>query len=96
MQKLVTSQTSFHALWEWTNRKIKELGFENLDFLANVGHSIATNRDARQYIEKGNMVLLGDVPFFTFEPHVRELDGSWGFKHENIFFFNKELLLEEL
>lgn len=32
----------------------------------------------------------------TFEPHVRELDGSWGFKHENIFFFNKELLLEEL
>ncbi len=96
MRRLVTSQTSFHALWEWTNRKIKEQGFENLDFLANVGHSIATTRDARQYIEKGNMALLGDVPFFTFEPHVRELGGTWGFKHENIFFFNNEHLLEEL
>ena len=96
MHREVTPQTSFHALWEWTNRKIKEQGFENLDFLANVGHSIATTRDTRQYIEQGNMTLLCDVPLFTFEPHVRELGGSWGFKHENIFFFNKEQLLEEL
>ena len=96
MLNTVTPQTSFHELWEWANRKITEQGFENLDFLGNVGHSIATTRDARQYIEKGNMALLGGVPFFTFEPHVRELSGGWGFKHENIFFFNNEQLLEEL
>ncbi len=96
MQQAVHPQMTFHELFEWTNQRIRYAGFENLDFLGNVGHSIATRREDRQYIEKENNRLLREVPFFTFEPHVRQVGGRWGFKHENIFFFNQEGSLEEL
>jgi len=96
MPNFVNPEMTFHELFGWANQRISDAGFENLDFLGNVGHSIATSRDDRQYIERGNMRPLGDVPFFTFEPHVRERNGHWGFKHENIFFFNDLGRLEEL
>jgi hypothetical protein len=96
MQQFVTPRTSFHQLFEWTNAKIGEAHFQNLDFAGNVGHSIATRREDQQYIECGNHRMLADVPFFTFEPHVRAVAGRWGFKHENIFFFDSIGRLEEL
>jgi hypothetical protein len=86
----------FQELYDWTNERIKANGFENLDFLGNVGHSIATRREDRQYIEAQNVRQLRDVPFFTFEPHVREVGGNWGFKHENIFYFNQDGRVEKL
>lgn len=96
MQQTVHPAMTFHELYTWTNQCITSAGFENLDFLGNVGHSIATRREDRQYIEAHNHRPLRDVPFFTFEPHVREVGGQWGFKHENIFFFNAVGQLEEL
>ncbi len=96
MQQTVHPDMTFRELFEWTNQCIAADGFENLDFLGNVGHSIATRREDRQYIEAENNVPLSAVPFFTFEPHVREVGGHWGFKHENIFFFNAMGRLEEL
>jgi Xaa-Pro aminopeptidase len=96
MRSFVTPQTSFHELAIWTAREIEAAGFVNLDFRGNVGHSIATRREDRLYIEDGNHRALGDVSFFTFEPHVRATRGTWGFKHEDIFFFNDAGVLEEL
>jgi Xaa-Pro aminopeptidase len=96
MQHAVHPGMTFHELFAWSNQRITAAGFENLDFLGNVGHSIATRREDRQYIEANNHCHLRDVPFFTFEPHVRKARGCWGFKHENIFFFNGEGVLEEL
>ena len=96
MRQTALPEMTFHELFAWTNHRITCAGFENLDFLGNVGHSIATRREDRQYIEKENNRLLREVPFFTFEPHVRQVGGRWGFKHENIFFFNREGVLEEL
>ncbi len=96
MRQTVRPEMEFHELFDWTNNRIKVGGFENLDFLGNVGHSIATRREDRQYIEVRNSRRLHEVPFFTFEPHVREIGGRWGFKHENIFFFNHDGRLEEL
>lgn len=96
MRSVVHPSMEFHALFDWTNSRIKMAGFKNLDFLGNVGHSIATRREDRQYIEANNRCRLGDVPFFTFEPHVSEANGHWGFKHENIFYFNDEGVIEEL
>ncbi len=96
MRQTVHPAMTFHELFDWANRHIAASGFENLDFLGNVGHSIATRREDRQYIEAGNTGALQDVPFFTFEPHVRQVGGRWGFKHENVFFFNQEGILEEL
>ena len=96
MKLTVHPEMSFHELHEWTNQRIKSGGFENLDFLGNVGHSIATRREDRQYIEENNDRKLREVPFFTFEPHIREIAGRWGFKHENIFFFDDDGCVEEL
>lgn len=96
MQAFVSPETTFHDLFDWTNQRIRARGFENLDFLGNVGHSIAARREDRKYIERDNHLLLNEIPFFTFEPHVRMTGGSWGFKHENIFYFNESDCIEEL
>lgn len=96
MRRFVHPDRTFHELFEWTNSHIQNAGFQNLDFLGNVGHSIATRREDRQYIEHGNTKKLSDVPFFTFEPHVRVNGGTWGFKHENIFYFDDHGQLQEL
>jgi hypothetical protein len=87
MPAFVDRSTSFHELFEWANARIVGAGFENLDFRRNVGHSIATGGGHRRFIEAGSEVRAGDVPFFTFEPHVCAVGGRWGFKHENVFFF---------
>lgn len=96
MQRFVTPRTSFEELFAFANSEIERLGFENLDFLGNVGHSIESTRSARQYIAKGNKTALGEVGLFTFEPHVRQRGGRWGFKHENIYYFTEEGRAAEL
>ena len=88
MAEFVTPDTSFHQLYEFANDAISTAGFENLDFMGNVGHSIETNRDSRRYAEKGNHQRLGECSCFTFEPHIRRLGGRWGFKHEDIYYFD--------
>lgn len=60
------------------------------------GTSIARYRADRLYIEMQNHVPLGDVDFFTFEPDVRVAGQSWGFKHEDIVFFDADGRLEKL
>ncbi|MES2069558.1 MAG: M24 family metallopeptidase [Pseudomonadota bacterium] len=96
MLTIVRPHTSFGQLFDWTNMRIRQGGFVNLDYRNNVGHSIATSREARQYIQANNAVQLGEVPFFSYEPFVRLKGGKWGFKHEGIFYFNQAGLLEEL
>ncbi len=96
MRSFVTPRTTFHELAMWTARQIEAGDFVNLDFRGNVGHSIVTRREDRLYIEAGNHRSLGEASFFTFEPHVRATAGTWGFKHEDIFFFNASGTLEEL
>jgi Xaa-Pro aminopeptidase len=75
---------------------IRQCGYECLDFLGNVGHSIETAPADRVYLEPGNMRPLGDLGLFTFEPHIRKVGGRWGFKHENIYYFNDDGRLIEL
>lgn len=96
MRLFVRPQTTFHELAIWTAGQLESAGFVNLDFRGNVGHSIARQREDRLYIESGNHRALGEVSFFTFEPHVRATGERWGFKHEDIFFFNSAGTLEEL
>ncbi|TXI96703.1 MAG: aminopeptidase P family protein [Burkholderiaceae bacterium] len=79
---------SFHQLFEWANVRIREKGFVNLDFRSNVGHSIATQREDRHFIQADDHTPLGDVAFFSFEPFVRVKGGHWGFKHEDIYYFD--------
>jgi len=39
---------------------------------------------------------LGEVYYFTFEPHISKKNGKWGFKYENVYFFDIEGELQEL
>ncbi|MEV8252967.1 M24 family metallopeptidase [Rhodoglobus sp. NPDC076762] len=84
---------TFEKLHEEMNSRIHDLGFENLDFLGNVGHSIERRIADRIYIEKGNSARIGDTSLFTFEPHIRRPGKTHGFKHENIYFFEHDRLM---
>jgi len=88
IREFATPATTFDALFRFGNAEIARLGFENLDFLGNLGHSIVSRREDRIYIESGNERRLGEVPLFTFEPHLRSPGSPWGFKHEEIYRFD--------
>ncbi|MDE7253959.1 MAG: aminopeptidase P family protein [Acetatifactor sp.] len=90
----VTKETTFEELYYHMNEFIVENGFINLDFMGNLGHSIVKSKDDRIYIEKGNTKKLGDVHYFTFEPHIALPDSKYGFKKENIYYFDGDRLVE--
>ena len=91
-QSIINQNTKFEEAYTKMNSFIDELGFENLDFNKNLGHSIVKNKDNRIYIEAGNKATFKDVDLFTFEPHIRKKKSKYGFKHENIYYFKNSKL----
>lgn len=89
LMKWLKPQHTLHQLFEWANVRIREKGFVNLDFRGNVGHSIVSKREDRHFIQADDHTPLGDIQFFSFEPFVRIKGGHWGFKHEDIYFFDQ-------
>jgi hypothetical protein len=63
------------------------MGYRNIDFHGNLGHSIEKNLNDRRYLEENNQTKLSDCDFFTFEPHICRVNDIWGFKMENIYYF---------
>ena len=94
MCRFVTPQTTFEELYYYMNEAIEDKGYVNLDFMGNLGHSIVRKKEDRVYIEKGNKLCLGDVPFFTFEPHISVAGSAYGYKRENIYYFENDKLIE--
>ena len=92
--RFATKETTFEKLYYHMNKFIVENGFVNLDFMGNLGHSIVKTKGDRVYIEKGNMTKLGDVKYFTFEPHISFPDSKYGYKKENIYYFDEAGLIE--
>ena len=62
--------------------------------MGNLGHSIVRRKDDRIYIEKGNNKKLGDVSFFTFEPHIGTEGSEYGYKMESIYYFEDGVVRE--
>ena len=62
--------------------------------MGNLGHSIVKKKEDRIYIEKGNKTCLGAVSFFTFEPHISVPNSKYGYKRENIYYFENGELKE--
>lgn len=60
----------------------------------NLGHSIVRRKADRIYIEKGNNKKLGDVNYFTFEPHISIAGSKYGYKRENIYYFENQKIEE--
>lgn len=87
LTEIVNETITFEELYYYMNEKIVQLGYENLDFAKNLGHSIETDKENRKYIEKGNKLKLKEVSCFTFEPHIKKLNGKYGYKMENIYYF---------
>jgi len=94
MQRIASPQMSFEELYYSMNDFIRSNGYINLDFLGNLGHSIVRNKDDRIYIEKGNHAKLGDVSYFTFEPHISTAGSVFGYKRENIYYFEGTTIRE--
>ena len=92
-QKLVNEEISFEEIYLKMNSMIDDLGFENLDFKKNLGHSIAKNKDEQIWMASGSKTKLKDVDLFTFEPHIKKKGGKYGFKMENIYYFEKGKLI---
>jgi len=87
-------ETTFEQLYLHMNSLIEERGFVNLDFAGNLGHSIVRRKEDRVYTEKGNHARLGDAALFTFEPHISMPGSKYGYKKENIYFFENGMLKE--
>ena len=90
MKEIATPETSMHELYSLANRFIETMGYKNLDFRGNLGHSIEKHLDDRRYIEANNQTMLGDCNMFTFEPHICRTNDTWGFKMENIYCFEND------
>ena len=73
---LATPSMTFEELHTQMNARISKLGFENIDFLGNLGHSIKRDGADRLYIEPGNTLRLDEVDLSTFEPHIRRPNGA--------------------
>ena len=94
MTEIVSPEMTFEELYYQMNEYICEEGYINLDFMGNLGHSIVRKKEDRIYIEKGNSARLGDVHFFTFEPHISVSGSKYGYKRENIYYFDKDGIKE--
>lgn len=87
MSRFVTENTTFEELYEEMNQRINRMGWVNLDFAGNLGHTIERRKEHRRYIEKGCGLRLSEAGYFTFEPHIGKAGSKFGFKREDIYFF---------
>ena len=89
LMETVASNMTFEELYLHMNALISGCGFLNLDFSGNLGHSIVKRRQDRVYIEKGNDLPLSKAGMFTFEPHIGIPGSPFGFKREDIYYFER-------
>jgi Xaa-Pro aminopeptidase len=80
-------EMTFDDLYAEVDSKVRSLGYENLDFLANYGHNIGRNLHARAFVDARCTLRLDSVPMFTLEPHIAKPGRSLAFKYEEIYRF---------
>lgn len=96
MQTAVPDMT-YEELFFKLNAEITRLGFENLDVHGNLGHSVEFDEADRVYIERGSTRSFKELgKAFTFEPHIRLNGGRFGFKREDIYYFDENGILRLL
>ena len=93
LHRLLTEEMNpdmtYEEVWSLLTEEIGRLGFVNLDFHGNLGHSIETDEKDRICLEAGNTLSIREhgKPF-TLEPHIALPDGGPAYKRENIYFFD--------
>ncbi|WP_088102896.1 M24 family metallopeptidase [Halalkalibacter urbisdiaboli] len=89
----VKPEMTFEDVYLYINEVIRQEKYKNLDFAGNVGHTIEFDKNIRRYFELGNKTKLNEVTFFTFEPHIKKENEEYGFKREDIYYFENDQLL---
>ena len=82
---------TYHEIFRRLTDEIQALGFENLDFHGNLGHSIEEDEKDRICIEENNYesVRKHGKPI-TLEPHIALPGSTFAYKRENIYYFVEE------
>lgn len=83
---------SFAELFLQMDALVAEAGYENLDLLANYGHSLETDVADFLPLDHTNHRPLGSVSFFTFEPHIARPGSPLGFKLEEAYYVDGDRL----
>ncbi len=92
--KTAKEDMTYEDIFYLANAEIEKLGFINLDFRNNLGHSIEIDEKQRVYLEKDVKQTFKSVGKpFTFEPHIMVDGAKVGFKRENIYYFEDGVLL---
>lgn len=90
--QIFNPEMTFSELNKIMNKYIDELGYRNLDFKINLGHTIEKHIDDRIYIEEKENRTIGNK-LFTFEPHIiRKINGNYGIVKEDIYYFKDNTL----
>lgn len=85
---------TYEEIFETLNAEIRKIGFRNLDFKGNLGHSIEIDQADRIYLEKGNKLTIREAGKpFTLEPHIANC-ADYGFKRENIYLIEDDHFVE--
>lgn len=85
---------TYEEIFETLNAEIRKIGFRNLDFKGNLGHSIEIDQADRIYLEKGNTLTVREAGKpFTLEPHIANC-ADYGFKRENIYLIEGDRFVE--
>jgi Xaa-Pro aminopeptidase len=86
----VRPDMSFAEIHREMDALVRAAGYENLDLLANYGHSL--EKDVADFIlmDASNERLLGSVDFFTFEPHIARPGSRFAAKLEEVYYFNDD------
>jgi len=87
MLEIARPEMRFQELHSLMDARVRSLGFENLDFLANFGHNIGDDLHARAFIDAQCTARLDSVLMFTLEPHIAKRGSSLAFKYEEIYRF---------
>ena len=93
----VNKDTTFSMLHSFIDKILTDNGYVNLDYHGNFGHTIEKD-------PKDRVTIIGDCDIkiseydkpITFEPHIGKLNGRFGFKHENMYFFHEGRIMEVL
>jgi len=85
-----TPDMTFRTMYLQMDALVREAGYENLDLLANYGHSLAKQVSDFVLLDEMNDRPLASVPFFTFEPHIARRGSRFAVKLEEVYYFEND------
>ena len=86
---------TYEEIYLKLNALISDLGYVNLDFHGNLGHSIELDEKDRIPLEKGSVKTIREIGKpFTLEPHIALPETGYGFKRENIYYIDGDRFVE--